>query len=871
MKTDFLKNEIDISEFKPEYNIIDVECIKGFFSLQFRNEKMPLAQEFECIKDDDFYDLYHNILKNTKRPMYAYSLDYDAVMLNALCKMVEKKKENINQLLKEFNDFLIYKHINYYILNRSFWCDCYFKLKDHGNENLWESTIKRFKSIHQDENVHEFVDKFDYVFGKSSVMKNIVVNSIPKIMYYYNINQDRTLRMNISLKKLQLVKEGYNIKWDFDFSSDWNEMTKEEKDEFRKYSLNDVDFLFRFFENHCLPDIKKRFYAYKACKTIDGTVSLSNKVLYTENNTDLIVNLLKLDSPITMCDDFQLDFTKYIHTPSEKFNTFVKFVEDHQNNKLDGDLKQLYCETYEKEYIKDDYNILSPDGFRGDLQVNSFDEIEIKGLKMKTGFGGLHGAIDNYIDTDLQHLDYTSQYPSIILQNEKLFETIINIPRYKAIYKLRNVTLKDDLKTLKSLTTKNTKDIEEIEDMISGTKLFLNSAYGLINSNFDIPISNKNLGRFICLTGQSLLINLIYKFDDETILGNVNTDGIIAKTNQDIKLLCSEVENGFYKLGVTKIEKIIQKDVNNYIKFVDGKLKTKGCFNIKIKQLINKNEKLACNLKNALKLLEGKNVEIQPIYFDAKWFDVPEKPYYFATSKHGKQFIKKTVKPEIIGMDNEPYYFTDDIVAADLTLYEKYADITKNRIFDFQLEKKEIIKYLEIILEKDTPDNIKIKGNVKRALGKLFKNQIGLVGFKGDPKANVVNWVSPNKNAIIKPLIHYTMTQIKESTMCNGFSVHDYLIIDVDIYDHKKGKAKPGWEIVKPYIGWLKTLNTFECWNNKTEHYNRKFIFEPCESYILPEEYKGYIEIIKKATVWSLENSDLVYYNNGLPPKEFIK
>ena len=113
------------------------------------------------------------------------------------------------------------------------------------------------------------------------------------------------------------------------------------------------------------------------------------------------------------------------------------------------------------------------------------------------------------------------------------------------------------------------------------------------------------------------------------------------------------------------------------------------------------------------------------------------------------------------------------------------------------------------------------------------------------------------------------MTDIKNSTFCNGLSIHNYLIFDVDIYNKKTGEAKEGWEICKDFINYLKSLETFECWNNKTKKYNRKFIFQPDENYKLPEEFNDYIEIIKKAVVWSLPNNNLVYENNGCIPKKF--
>jgi len=91
----------------------------------------------------------------------------------------------------------------------------------------------------------------------------------------------------------------------------------------------------------------------------------------------------------------------------------------------------------------------------------------------------------------------------------------------------------------------------------------------------------------------------------------------------------------------------------------------------------------------------------------------------------------------------------------------------------------------------------------------------------------------------------------------------------VDIMDKKTGKGKQGWEICKPFLQMLKEYDTFECWNSKTKTYNRKFIFQPSPEFKIPPALEGYIEIINKATVWSLPELPISYQNNEKMPKEF--
>ena len=447
----------------------------------------------------------------------------------------------------------------------------------------------------------------------------------------------------------------------------------------------------------------------------------------------------------------------------------------------------------------------------------------------------LHGAIKNYIGENLLHLDYVSQYPSIILQYKEYFRNIIDVSLYETIYNLRL----------------EIKDKPEFNDLQNGLKLILNTSYGLINSNFNIPISNKSLGRFICLRGQSLLLNLMSKFSLDSKMINVNTDGIIVDSKCDTVDIVKNDKNGYFVLGVTKIGKLIQYDVNNYIK----DKKHKGRFNIKIKQMINKDEKLSVNLQNAL----ADKVKILPIYFFGKYFNDADKAYYLTTKDKGKQLIKNLTKPVVL-----PYYFTDNIELADLETYKYWAKITYEKIVNFKLlEDMKLEKHYDIVIEDDLDENYKLKSRTKRSLNKFFVT--GVTGYKGNPKINVID-----NGKIIKPLINYTMTQILKSTISNGLSAHNHvdnpiIIIDIDIYDKHSKTAKKGWSEIKPLLLLLKNYQTFEAWNNVTKSYNKKFIFKGKLDFKVKSNY---FEIIEKGTVWSMEHTTPHYENNMVEPIE---
>jgi len=654
-----------------KYTIVDIECLYDYFSFQYKHENMKEVKIIECFSDFDCYKLYEFLKTTNDRAMYVYSLDYDSIIINALCKLVEKKETNILYKLRDISNCLFQNNINYTNLNRDFWCNCYFKIKeiyDHlDHKEISFLALAKLKKLYPDKLTLDFLNKYSFLLGKSKVFKKLIINSIPEILKYTAFNKDNVTKMTISLKKIQLINEGYNIKFDFNKYDKIKDIKADNLyNNWIKYSKNDVLSLEKIFLKQPKDDIIKRWYAYKAVKLINKNFKIDMEDIFSETNTSIINKILKIENPI---NDFDIDYTKYIQSTDQKFNEFVEFV---NNNKelSDAKIKEQYSETYKNKHLQ--Y-----------FDKLDYDEISLGESISKMGFGGIHGALNNYLGENLIHLDYASQYPSIILQYKELFSNILDVDMYEAVYNLR-------------LKMKRKRKIDEEAKLIeSGLKLILSMVCGLINSNFNIAIACKNLGRFITFKGQSLIINLthkVLKFDPNAEIIDVNTDGIIIKTTKNMDKIINEDKDGYFKLGKDIITKIIQKDVNNYIKIVDGEMKTKGCFNFSIKQHINKNEKLSVNLTNGLNLLNNKSVEVLPVYFDSKWFSVEEKAYYLTDKENGTNIIKNTKEPKVLGFKYDLFYFTENKEKAKLELYKKYAEIVKNSLLDFTFIKTKVTK-----------------------------------------------------------------------------------------------------------------------------------------------------------------------------------
>lgn len=199
----------------------------------------------------------------------------------------------------------------------------------------------------------------------------------------------------------------------------------------------------------------------------------------------------------------------------------------------------------------------------------SFEELEkqkfnykLHGVDHTFGFGGLHGAIENYKgEGQYMHIDISSYYPSLIINNG----FIENVEDYKKIYQTRHdLKLSNDPK-------------EQVY------KILLNSTYGAMKSKFN-NLYNPRMANNIGVNGQLIIAYLIESIRPACELIQTNTDGIIIKyepvMQQSIIWLLEMFEKKFnLTFDVDLISKIAQKDVNNYvIQFQDGKIKAKGRF-----------------------------------------------------------------------------------------------------------------------------------------------------------------------------------------------------------------------------------------------------------------------------------------------------
>lgn len=242
--------------------------------------------------------------------------------------------------------------------------------------------------------------------------------------------------------------------------------------------------------------------------------------------------------------------------------------------------KSIDTDIIEKEVLNffntiHDKTISSEELFKTKLEYNSH------GMPCVVSWGGKHGALPNFY--------YDSrEEPNMVVINEdfaSLYPHLLALPQYNFIS--RNIKDKNAYyNTLKHrLELKKQGKKEEQLPL----KLILNTTYGCQNNRYNDLFDPKG-ARGTCITGQLLISELtekIYAIGDVTLI-QLNTDGLMVKIPKNKLSEYYKVSDEFSKkcgidLEYDIIDKIIQRDVNNYIMiYGDEKhksIKAKGgCF-----------------------------------------------------------------------------------------------------------------------------------------------------------------------------------------------------------------------------------------------------------------------------------------------------
>ena len=220
--------------------------------------------------------------------------------------------------------------------------------------------------------------------------------------------------------------------------------------------------------------------------------------------------------------------------------------------------------------MKDD-SLSDKDVFTGKLNI------AIGECPVTIGYGGIHGAIPNFIwkengERIIRNYDVASYYPHLMTINGY---TSRNIPSPEIFSEVLESRMK--AKAAGDTATAN------------ALKLVVNTTYGAMlsgrngiayNDLFD-PL----MGRSVCISGQLYLLEMaqhLYKDIPDLRIVQLNTDGIMIEFDDSQYNLVQEIIDEWqsrtgFELEEDCIAQIAQKDVNNYVEVQpSGKFKCKG-------------------------------------------------------------------------------------------------------------------------------------------------------------------------------------------------------------------------------------------------------------------------------------------------------
>jgi len=198
-------------------------------------------------------------------------------------------------------------------------------------------------------------------------------------------------------------------------------------------------------------------------------------------------------------------------------------------------------------------------------------KIEIAGVPHTIAWGGLHGARECYREerTETRRIssrDVTSYYPSLMIVNGYMSRNVPDPDEFRRVYERR-------------LAAKKAGDKATADAL----KLVLNTTYGAMNNQYN-KLYDPRQALAVCVSGQLYLIDLIEKLEDVPTFKLIqsNTDGLIISYDTKYESQIDAVIDDWSKrtgfgMEATDVEKIVQKDVNNYVmRTTDGKVKVKG-------------------------------------------------------------------------------------------------------------------------------------------------------------------------------------------------------------------------------------------------------------------------------------------------------
>ena len=345
-------------------------------------------------------------------------------------------------------------------------------------------------------------------------------------------------------------------------------------------------------------DIRDDMQVGLSLKAIEGHMGLPIRESNVDFNIDRPLTKEELEETITYCKydvdtterliDLRKDYlknkiqvgsiagiseTKAMSMTNAKLTAAILNASRKEHN---DEREYKYPENLKREYIPDEvftfFDRLSDKSISDDDIFSEKLELAIGECPITIGYGGIHGAIPNYIVEESKrrgiiNKDVGSYYPHLM--------TICG-------YTSRNIPSADTFQSVldKRMAAKKAGD----KATANALKLVVNTTYGAMLNQFN-ELYDPLMGRSVCISGQLYLLELavhLHRDVEGLKIIQINTDGIMVECDKvlirEIDIICEEWQKrtGFI-LEEDRVVKIVQKDVNNYIEVQDDKtVKIKG-------------------------------------------------------------------------------------------------------------------------------------------------------------------------------------------------------------------------------------------------------------------------------------------------------
>lgn len=416
--------------------------------------------------------------------------------------------------------------------------------------------------------------------------KTVIVNDKAKLIdYYHKASKDVWVGYNSRNYDQWIMKAilcGFNPKE----VSDWIVVKKRKGYEFssllQAFPLFNYDCMHKMYSLKQLEafmgnDIRETTVPFDIDRKLTPA-ELDEVIKYCTHDVEQTIEVFlktidKYHSQVALLNTFKLPFNNIGKTQAQLSAIILGAIPVETNDEWDIRVpNNLKLGKY--QYIADWF--LNKRNHDSDVSLTT----NVCGVEHIVAWGGLHGALSQY--------EYTCKEDEILLMADvdQLYPTIM------IVYKLLSRAVREPERFSNILDTSLRLKHEKKKKERQPYKDVCNITYGAMGDKYNAMYDPLHR-TLVCVYGQLFVIDLLEKLEPYITLVQSNTDGILVKIKEkDFDLIDDityewEQRTGLH-MSFDLYERVIQKDVNNYIAVdFDDKYKSKGAYVKELNDLDN--------------------------------------------------------------------------------------------------------------------------------------------------------------------------------------------------------------------------------------------------------------------------------------------